>query len=595
MRRKSKTVEQLKSMGLSDRLVFAAYGAFRHEAAEKLSQDPYEIIRHSNDEIDWRELDRFARTIGFQADHIARISAGVLYRLKRTSSDGHVYYPKIPLLTESGELLGIEEPAVLQRALNDLCQSGLVFNETAPEGGGEHGDWVYLMDLHRAEVAIGYYLGLLEHTQSDMRLHIPNARDFTRIEADLGVSLAEAQREAIRLSLADKILVITGGPGTGKTTILRAVINQWKRHKARIKLAAPTGRAAKRLSESTGREAKTIHRLLEYNPEDKRFNRNGYRPLKVDLMIVDEASMIDTSLMAALLEALPPPAHLLLVGDVDQLPPVGTGFVLHDIIRSELVSVIHLTEIFRQRPGSLISENAARINRGEFPILNSGGIEEGQDFFFIRKPSVQATQEAILDMVADRIPRQFGFSPVDSIQVLSPMIRGQVGVQNLNVVLQSRLNPRENGIDHFGSRISPGDKVMQIRNDYAKDVFNGDIGLVDSIRSNPIELIIDFGYKKVSYEPEDLSDITLAYSITVHKSQGSEYPAVVVPLVTQHRRMLQRNLLYTAVSRGRELVVLVGTSQAIELAIANNRIRQRYTGLVHRLADAWEKRRSRDH
>ncbi len=593
MRRKNETVEQLKSMGFSLDLAFAAYGAFGHEAVEKLSIDPYQLIRESQDKIDWRELDRFAQTVGFEYSDLARISAAILHRVRHASSDGHVYFPKIPLLTDSGQLLNIEEPAVLQRGLDDLCQSGLLFRETAPEGGAEHGDWVYLMDLYQAESSIAYYLGLMAHSPSTMRLHVPSDRDFARIEKDLRISLAEAQREAIRLSLADKILVITGGPGTGKTTILQAVINQWKRHKARIKLAAPTGRAAKRLSESTRKEAKTIHRLLEYNPDDKRFNRNGYRPLKVDLMIVDEASMIDTRLMAALLEALPPTAHLLLVGDVDQLPPVGAGFVLHDIIRSELVSVIHLTEIFRQRPGSLISENAARINHGEFPILNSGGIEEGQDFFFIRKPSVQATREAVLELVSERIPQQFGFSPVDSIQVLAPMIKGEVGVQNLNTSLQSRLNPEKQGIDHFGNRISPGDKVMQIRNDYKKDIFNGDIGIVDGIRQEPLELIVDYGYKKVNYESQDLPDITLAYAITVHKSQGSEYPAVVVPLVPQHRRMLQRNLLYTAVSRGRELVVLVGTTQAIELAIANNQIRKRYTGLAWRLADAWKKRRSR--
>jgi exodeoxyribonuclease V alpha subunit len=424
-----------------------------------------------------------------------------------------------------------------------------------------------------------------------MRLHPPCDADFKRVEKELNIALAEAQREAIRLSLADKILVITGGPGTGKTTILRAVTSLWSARRATIKLAAPTGRAAKRLSESTGRRASTIHRLLEYSPDQNRFHRNIYRPLKVDLMIVDEGSMIDTRLMAALLEALPPSAHVLLVGDVDQLPPVGSGLVLSDVIQSGLVSVVHLTEIFRQRPGSLISENAARINRGQFPILSSGGTEEGQDFFFVRKPSVEATRNTVLELVTERIPDQFGLSPVDAIQVLAPMIKGEVGVRNLNALLQTRLNPQTVGLEQFGYRIAPGDKVMQIRNDYIKDVFNGDIGVVASVQQEPAEAIVDYGDKRVPYDHRDLADITLAYAITVHKSQGSEYPAVVIPLVVEHFRLLQRNVLYTAVSRGQQLVVLIGTRRAIEMAIAKNEIRKRNTGLPWRLTAVWAKRR----
>jgi len=301
--------------------------------------------------------------------------------------------------------------------------------------------------------------------------------------------------------------------------------------------------------------------------------------------------MIDTTLMAALLEALPPSAHLLLVGDVDQLPSVGPGFVLRDIIRSGLVSVIALSEIFRQRPGSLISDNAARINRGESPVLDSGGVEEGQDFFFIRKPDLESTLETVVEMVTRRIPEQFGFTPMDDIQVLAPMIKGHVGIENLNIVLQRELNPDKNGVEQFGYRICPGDKVMQIRNDYDKDVFNGDIGVVTHVKSDPVSVEVDFGDKRTAYDHRDLSDLTLAYAITIHKSQGSEYPAVVIPLVTKHFPLLQRNVLYTAVSRGRNLVVLVGTARAMGIAIANNEIRARYTGLTQRLIQVWEKRR----
>ncbi|MFH1743463.1 MAG: AAA family ATPase [bacterium] len=589
--RKSDTVEQLKALGLSTDLVFTAYAVFGRQAVESITKDPYSLIAESDGDVNWKDLDQFARRQGTAPENLNRVSAGILCALKRAAGAGHVYYPKIPLLTESGCLLGIEDLALLQKGLEDLCQRGLAFQEIPLDKEEARGDWIYLMDLHRAESGIAYYLGLLAHSPSKARLKLPEDIDFQAVEERLGISLAEAQREAIRLSLVDKVLVITGGPGTGKTTILKATTSLWSMRGARIKLAAPTGRASKRLSESTGRDASTIHRLLEYNPDQNRFNRNGYRPLKADLMIVDEASMIDTRLMAALLEALPPSAHLILVGDVDQLPPVGAGLVLSDIIWSGLVSVVHLTEIFRQRPGSLISLNAARINRGEFPILDSGGVEEGQDFFFIRKSSAEATLDAVLEMVTERIPEQFGLSPVDSIQVLVPMIKGEVGVQNLNAALQARLNPNHEGIGQFGYRISPGDKVMQIRNDYDKDVFNGDIGSVDSVQEDPVEVVVRYGDKETCYDHRDLADITLAYAVTVHKSQGSEYPAVVIPLVTQHYRLLQRNVLYTAVSRGQQLVVLVGTKRAIDLAIANNEIRKRYTGLPWRLSQTWEKRR----
>ncbi len=588
---KRNVVAELKKLGLSDDLVFAAYAAFGRKAVGEITRNPYSLVAKYEEDIDWKALDRFAAKQGFENTGIERLAGGVLYAMRRAAASGHVYYPRIPLLTDSARILGIEDLILIQNGLESLRENGLVIQEQPLDPQEGRGDWVYLMNLHSAESGIAHYMALLAHSLSRTHRRKTQEINFEEIEQSLGIHLAEAQREAIRLSMDDKILVITGGPGTGKTTILKATVTLWAKIGKRIKLAAPTGRAAKRLSESTEREASTIHRLLEYNPEQRTFNRNGYRPLKVDLMVVDEASMIDTTLMAALLEALPPSAHLLLVGDVDQLPSVGPGFVLRDIIRSGLVSVIALSEIFRQRPGSLISDNAARINRGESPVLDSGGVEEGQDFFFIRKPDLESTLETVVEMVTRRIPEQFGFTPMDDIQVLAPMIKGHVGIENLNIVLQRELNPDKNGVEQFGYRICPGDKVMQIRNDYDKDVFNGDIGVVTHVKSDPVSVEVDFGDKRTAYDHRDLSDLTLAYAITIHKSQGSEYPAVVIPLVTKHFPLLQRNVLYTAVSRGRNLVVLVGTARAMGIAIANNEIRARYTGLTQRLIQVWEKRR----
>jgi len=588
---KRNVVAELKRLGLSDDLAFAAYTAFGRKAVHEITRNPYSLIAKYEEDIDWKALDRFAVKRGLESTGIERLTGGVLYALRRAAASGHVYCPRIPLLAESAQILGIEDLILVQSGLESLRESGLVVQEQPLDPQEGKGDWVYLINLHTAESGIAHYMGLLAHSPSNTHRRKNQEINFEEIEQSLGVRLAEAQREAIRLSMDDKILVITGGPGTGKTTILKATVALWAKMGKRIKLAAPTGRAAKRLSESTARDASTIHRLLEYNPEQRNFNRNGYRPLKVDLMVVDEASMIDTTLMAALLETLPPSAHLLLVGDVDQLPSVGPGFVLRDIIRSGLVSVITLSEIFRQRPGSLISDNAARINRGESPVLDSGGVEEGQDFFFIRKPTLQSTLETVVEMVTRRIPEQFGFTPMEEIQVLAPMIKGDVGVENLNMVLQRELNPQKEGVEQFGYRICTGDKVMQIRNDYDKDVFNGDIGIVTHVKSDPVLVKVDFGDKRIAYDRGDLSDLTLAYAITIHKSQGSEYPAVVIPLVTKHFPLLQRNVLYTAVSRGRNLVVLVGTTRAMEIAIANNKIRTRYTGLTQRLIRVWEKRR----
>ncbi|HQO34258.1 MAG TPA: AAA family ATPase, partial [bacterium] len=455
---KRNVVAELKKLGLSDDLVFAAYSAFGRKAVGEIIRNPYSLVAKYEEDIDWKALDRFAAKQGFENTGIERLAGGVLYAMRRAAASGHVYYPRIPLLTDSARILGIEDLILIQNGLESLRENGLVIQEQPLDLQEGRGDWIYLMNLHSAESGIAHYMALLAHSLSRTHRRKTQEINFEEIEQSLGIHLAEAQREAIRLSMDDKILVITGGPGTGKTTILKATVTLWAKIGKRIKLAAPTGRAAKRLSESTGREASTIHRLLEYNPEQRTFNRNGYRPLKVDLMVVDEASMIDTTLMAALLEALPPGAHLLLVGDVDQLPSVGPGFVLRDIIRSGLVSVIALSEIFRQRPGSLISDNAARINRGESPVLDSGGVEEGQDFFFIRKPDLESTLETVVEMVTRRIPEQFGFTPMDDIQVLAPMIKGHVGIENLNIVLQRELNPDKNGVEQFGYRICPGDK-----------------------------------------------------------------------------------------------------------------------------------------
>ena len=403
------------------------------------------------------------------------------------------------------------------------------------------------------------------------------------VQQQLDITLASKQVEAVKCALTNKVVVITGGPGTGKTTIINAILKIFAKAGVKFMLAAPTGRAAKRMSEATGHGAKTIHRLLEYSIQKGGFQKNDQTPLKCDLLVVDEASMIDTILMHHLLKAVPLTATFILVGDVNQLPSVGAGAVLQDIIASRAVPVMELNEIFRQARESLIIVNAHKINQGLMPTFNPSG-RKLADFYCIEQEEPEKVLGIILELVKERIPSRFGFDPIDDIQVLTPMHKGLVGAGNLNLELQQALNPGPDSLTRGGRNFRLQDKVMQIQNNYEKEVFNGDLGRIVRIDPESQEVIIDFDGRKVPYDYADLDEVVLAYAISIHKSQGSEYPAVVMPILTQHYVLLQRNLIYTAVTRGRKLVVIVGTRKALAMGIKNDKTKRRYTFLEKRLS-----------
>lgn len=584
-RTRKNIVQELIQLGWNKTFANQAYAHWGVSAPEVLRQDPYSAL-FLNPQLKWAELDKVAMQAGLSVNSLERTIGGVRCALFASLSDGHVFLPERELQQRAYRLLNLDNEAPWQNALQGMLNNREIMTRSLSSSSSSA---VYLRTLYAAETSIARDMAHLHASASEMALQAPTSFELDEVERDLAISLAPAQREAIIASLTNKLVVITGGPGTGKTTIVRGVLNLWKKRGARIKLAAPTGRAAKRLSESTGKMALTIHRLLEYDAEGLAFKRNSTRRLRVDLMVVDESSMIDTELMAALLEALPPSCHLLLVGDVDQLPAVGPGFILHDLIESGCLCTIRLSQIFRQDEGSLISINAQRINQGQMPELDSGGIEKGQDFFFINRSTPIGARDAILEMVTDRIPRQFGFDPKHDIQVLCPMIKRDVGVEAMNTALQEKLNAADVRFQGPFYALSPGDKIMQTKNDYTKEVFNGDIGFVQEIDLENQSVVINFEGRNLVYERMELENTMLAYAVTVHKSQGSEYPAVVAPLVSQHFPMLQRNLLYTAVSRGKKLVILVGEQRALETAVRNNRIRARYTGLQDLLKEAFAK------
>lgn len=581
---KQKALRDLQALGLKKNLANQAYYVFGPLAAEQIAHNPYVLLQMEGSGL-WQEADQLAARLGFDEFSDERISGAILCALQGSLNDGHVYLPQYELNQRALRVLNLDEPSVLDNGLHRLQkQHQIVIAE-------ERGDpLIYLEKMYRAECSITAMLSHLYRSSSRMALQSPSAEDLEQVERELNIRLAPAQRDAVNASLENKIVIITGGPGTGKTTIIRGVLHLWEQKGAHMRLAAPTGRAAKRMRESTGRKAMTIHRLLEYNPDTGGFNRNRSKKLKADLLVIDESSMIDTELMASLLEALPDHCHLLMVGDVDQLPAVGPGFVLHDLIECGCLKTIRLHEIYRQERGSLISVNAQRINEGKMPETQGDGIENGQDFFFITRNDTESAKEAVLEMVADRIPRQFGLNPKTDIQVLCTMNKREAGVDVMNPLLQERVTPADYRAQSPFYPFAVGEKIMQIKNDYNKDVFNGDIGFVQYINEKEKTALIEFDGENKSYTWDDLTLTTLAYAVTVHKSQGSEYPAVVLPLLTLHHPMLQRNLLYTAVSRGKQLVVIVGQKVALEMAVKNNKIRRRYTNLCELLKRAFSKK-----
>lgn len=551
---------------------------FRHYGKDSIAivqENPYRLATDIWG-IGFITADKIAEKLGFARESEFRAQAGILYVLHGLSDDGHVCYPKDGLIEKCRELLEIPS-SLVDTALKTIAEERRVVIETSDDKTS----YVFLEKFHVCESLIAVRIHRLLQIPKQIR-NIQADAAIKWAQQQIGIELAENQVAAVRCAIENKVMVITGGPGTGKTTIIAAVIQIFSQINARILLAAPTGRAAKRMSEATGREAKTIHRLLSYSFKKGGFQKDDKNPLECDVLIVDEASMLDTVLMHHLLKAVPPEATLILVGDIHQLPSVGAGSVLSDIIASDIAPVVALNEIFRQASTSQIIVNAHRINRGQMPFLKSSA--PLSDFYFIEQEDPDRVLDTILRLVKDRIPARFGMDPVDDIQVLTPMHRGTVGAGNLNTALQKALNPVQEGVVRGGRTFCVNDKVMQIRNDYDREVFNGDIGRILTIDPDEQKVCIGFDGREVHYEFADLDEITLAYAVSVHKSQGSEYPAIVLPILTQHYMLLQRNLIYTAVTRGRKLVVMIGAVRALQIGVHNNKTEKRFTLLKERLA-----------
>jgi exodeoxyribonuclease V alpha subunit len=550
--------------------IFKTYGA---DAIPLVKENPYRLARDIRG-IGFKTADQLAQKLGIPKDSMLRARAGLSYALLQAVENGDCALPQDELLKLAVELLEID-PSTLTGALALETAEGHVIQDTV-----ENVSCVFLPHLRRAEETIAAIIRNLAVGRPPWAA-IDTDKALPWAEARLRVALAAGQKEAVRLALKAKVLVVTGGPGVGKTTIIRSILAVLKAKGVNPLLAAPTGRAAKRLSESTGLEAKTIHRLLAYDPKEGGFLHGADNPLECDVMVLDEVSMVDVPLMAATLKALPDTAALVLVGDVDQLPSVGPGQVLADLITSGRVPVARLTEIFRQASESRIIVNAHRVNRGAMPELAAPGTETS-DFYFVEGADPEEAAAKIVKVVVERIPARFGLNPIRDVQVLCPMNRGGAGARSLNLDLQAALNPEHPArpsIERFGFTYRVGDKVMQISNNYDKETFNGDIGFITAIDAEEAEVMIDFDGRLVPYPFGELDEIVLAYATTIHKSQGSEYPAVVIPIVTQHYAMLQRNLLYTGMTRGKQLVVLVGQKKAIAIAVHGIRGRRRWSKL----------------
>ncbi len=574
----------LQAHGVSSAYATRIFKQYGNESIAVVKENPYRLATDIFG-IGFVTADRIALKLGFSKDSPVRVEAGILYVLNRMADEGHVYYPYGPLIGKCREILDVPDEHVA-RAIGAISLERRIILDDLRQGVDpfrEKQKAVYQAPFYTAETSIASRLAALLRSRSAIR-RVDTDKALAWVQDRLSIRLAKKQSEAICSALEHKAMVITGGPGTGKTTIINAVLQIVSKLKIRILLAAPTGRAAKRMAEATGVEAKTIHRMLEFSMQKGGFQRNEKSPLECDLLVVDEASMIDTILMHHLIKAIPPPATLILVGDVNQLPSVGPGNVLRDIIGSGTLPVVILDRIFRQARESRIIVNAHAVLHGEMPSLKGAGPDE--DFHFIRQEDPEQVIRIIQELVRERIPARFGLDPVDDIQVICPMHRGTVGAENLNRVLQEALNPGSDSITRGSRSFRVGDKVMQIRNNYDREVFNGDIGRIGELDLETREALVRFDGRSVPYDFNDLDELVPAYAVSVHKSQGSEYPAVVIPLLTQHYMLLQRNLVYTALTRGKRLVVIVGAAKALAIAVNNNRTEKRYSYLDGRLCAA---------
>ena len=553
----------LQGHGVSTAFAAKIYREYGKESVSKVQENPYRLA----DDIwgiGFKTADGIASKMGYGKDDPRRVRSGIIYTLGQLADEGHCFATDEQLLGTAAELLDVGEEAI-GAVLADMAGAGDVITD---------GDAIYLPPFHYAECGVARRL---------LALRNGNGSLFPEDEPELprgeGIVYDETQLEAVRLALKSKVMVLTGGPGTGKTTTTKAIIGALRSSGMKVLLAAPTGRASKRMSEATGMEAKTIHRMLEYNPKDG-YQRNADNPLTGDALIVDECSMIDILLMNNLLKAVPDGMRLILVGDIDQLPSVGAGNVLRDIIDSGAVPVIRLTRIFRQAQTSRIVMSAHAVNAGRLPDLSNG---RETDFFFLREEDPEKVAESIVDLVGRRLPGAYGIG-ADSIQVLTPMQRGVVGAASLNIALQQSLNGNGDSLSRGGYTFRKGDRVMQLRNDYDKEVFNGDLGYITEVNLEDRVLKVDFDGRETEYDSSELDELSLAYATTIHKAQGSEYPVVVIPVMMNHFVMLQRNLIYTGITRARKVCVLIGQLKALSYAVRNLTVQKRNTRLKERLA-----------
>ncbi len=560
----------LQGHGIGTAHATRIYRQYGSQSIAVIKENPYRLCSEVWG-IGFKTADRVAMSLGVARDSELRARAGIVHVLETMREEGHCYCTAAELIVSATALLEIPAER-LAEALNHDVEQGLLVRED---------DRVYLTDLRNAEQAVAEKLLRLIRTPRRFRpFETTNA--IAHAERVMGLKFAPMQAEALRMALSEKVCVITGGPGVGKTTIIKALVDILARQGVQAHLAAPTGRAAKRMEEATGRQAQTVHRLLKYSPGLGRFEHGADSPIPGDVFILDEVSMMDIPLMQAFLSALPDHACLILVGDVDQLPSVGPGNVLRDIIESGSVPFRKLETIFRQEKGGWIVRNAHHVNRGE--RLETSPRDEDSDFYFISADDPGRILQIAIELVTVRIPRKFGFDPLNDIQVLTPMRKAVLGTENLNELLQKALNPEGAAIERFGRIYRVGDRVMQIRNNYDKEIFNGDIGRIADVDPEFGALSVDFDGRRVEYSADEADELVHAYACSIHKSQGSEYPAVVIVLTTQHYKLLQRNLLYTAITRGRRLVCLVGQPKAVYMAIRNNEILLRRTTLKERLA-----------
>lgn len=565
----------LHEHGIGTARAVRIYKTYGDDAIGMVKHNPYRLADDIRG-IGFKTADALGERLGIDRSSPMRARAGVCYTLRVLTDEGHCAYPEDELVQKAVDLLEIDEPIVKAAIDSEIGQGHLVRERIDDQ------DHIYLDALYRAECELAACIRQLQQGIHPLpSIDVSKALEW--VEQRTGLELADAQKKAIELAARKKVLVITGGPGVGKTTIVDGILRIFAAKRMRCVVCAPTGRAAKRLAEATGHKAKTIHRLLEFDPKTYQFKRNGDNPLDAHLVLADEVSMMDLPLAYSLIDAVPASASLILVGDADQLPSVGPGSVLADLIASGVIPTVRLTDIFRQAAASRIVHAAHRVNRGQMPDLRA---DDQSDFYFASADDPEQAVDLILRIVTERIPQRFGLDPVRDVQVMTPMNRGLLGGRHLNQVLQDRLNPptgNKGQVERFGYTYRVGDKVLQTENDYGKDVFNGDIGLVVGVDETESELAVDFDGRAVVYDFGELDELMPAYAMTIHKSQGSEFPAVVIPVHTQHYVMLERNLLYTAITRGKKLVVLVGSRKAVAIAAKRAGARHRCTALRRRL------------